>query len=300
MPVEFALRPRIRLREGFTPPRRSRLRLPRYVLPVAAYWLAAGGLVYAFVHAKDSAHAEPTADATTEPQPAPEAARAWWQLTPAPVPSAPVPSAPAPVVAVEPPGTAPTATLPVLQEQTAEPEVAQEGAPVPRGAPVGASTPEPRRPFREEPPSWQDTVPSMAALASEREQRERNDAPADAPLPPTPPARNAPHAGSPLPSCEAATAAANQDVDFSSGNRGADLPTSAIAAVLENGAWLSSCSVPATTSIDVCVAIKAGAVTGVSVVSRPADSSINACVSRRAAALQFPYSPRLDIARTRF
>ncbi len=103
-----------------------------------------------------------------------------------------------------------------------------------------------------------------------------------------------------LPSCEAALASASQDVDFSGGNRAADLPTRAIAAVLENGAWLSSCAVPEHTAIDVCVAIKAGHVVGASVSSRPADSALNSCVKRRASALQFPYSPRLDLARTRF
>ena len=103
-----------------------------------------------------------------------------------------------------------------------------------------------------------------------------------------------------LPSCEAAAAAAVQDLDFASSDRTADLPSSAIAGVLENGAWLSSCEVPASTSLDVCVAIKGGRVTAATVISRPADARLNACVRQRAAALQFPYSPRVDIARTRF
>jgi hypothetical protein len=103
-----------------------------------------------------------------------------------------------------------------------------------------------------------------------------------------------------LPSCEAAAAAATQDLDFASSDRTADLPSSAIAGVLENGAWLSSCGVPASTSLEVCVAIKGGRVTAATVVSRPANQSLNACVKQRAAALQFPYSARLDIARTRF
>jgi hypothetical protein len=103
-----------------------------------------------------------------------------------------------------------------------------------------------------------------------------------------------------LPSCEAAVAAANQDVDFSGGNRAADLPTQAIAAVLENGAWLGSCALPEHTTLDVCVAIKGGRVVGASVTSRPADSALNSCVKRRASSLQFPFSPHLDLARTRF
>ena len=74
----------------------------------------------------------------------------------------------------------------------------------------------------------------------------------------------------------------------------------AIAAVLENGAWLNSCAIPEHTAIEVCVAIKGGRVVGASVTSRPADSALTSCVRRRASSLQFPYSPHLDLARTRF
>src|SRR6478609_8991758 len=56
MPVEFALRPRIRLREAPAPARRVRARLPKFALPAIAYWLAIGGLVYGFVR-----HHEPSA-----------------------------------------------------------------------------------------------------------------------------------------------------------------------------------------------------------------------------------------------
>ena len=63
MPLEFALRPRIRLRDDFAaPPRRSRLRLPRFALPILGYWLAIGGISYALVHAHDSADTTPLAD----------------------------------------------------------------------------------------------------------------------------------------------------------------------------------------------------------------------------------------------
>jgi len=118
---------------------------------------------------------------------------------------------------------------------------------------------------------------------------------------PTPPPETPrPASGSALPSCESALASASQDIDFSGSNRAADLPTQAIAAVLENGAWLASCGVPEHTALDVCVAIKGGRVVGVSVSTRPADGALSACVRRRASSLQFPYSPHLDIARTRF
>jgi hypothetical protein len=102
-----------------------------------------------------------------------------------------------------------------------------------------------------------------------------------------------------LPSCEAAMASANQALDFSSGNRTADLPSEAIAAVL-NGPWISSCNVPESTAVEVCVAIRGGSVVGASVGTRPADPALRACLKRRARALQFPYSSRTDLARTRF
>jgi hypothetical protein len=55
-----------------------------------------------------------------------------------------------------------------------------------------------------------------------------------------------------------------------------------------------------TTTVDLCVAIQAGKVIGASVVSRPASAAINACVKRRAAGLSFPYSARVDLAKTHF
>src|SRR5882724_10417006 len=72
MPLELALRPRIRLRDDFAaPPRRSRLRLPRFALPVLGYWLAIGGITYALIHAHDSPDPPPVAGepaAAFEPQ----------------------------------------------------------------------------------------------------------------------------------------------------------------------------------------------------------------------------------------
>jgi len=264
MPVEFALRPRIRLREGFAPVSRSRWRLPRFVLPVAAYWLIAAGIVYSFVHEHSNA-APGSAEVTSVPL------AAAPKRTPVPEPtSVAEPAFPA---AHEPKPEPPAAT----REPEPEPEPVRS-TPLPAITPAREPT-EPREPEPREP--------------EPREPRARSASPAPPPAPGV-----ARHGG--LPSCETAAANANQDVDFSSGNRGADLPTTAIASVLENGAWLSSCSPPEHTSLDVCVAIKAGTVIGVSVSSRPSAPSLDSCIARRAAALQFPYSPRLDIARTRF
>ncbi len=111
MPVEFALRPRIRLREDPAPVRRAGPRLPRFALPALAYWLAIGGLVYEFVHQHD-ASAPPDAEAALAPlTPPPPTVREWWRRTPAPVtppPSRPItepppPATPAPEAPVAPP-----------------------------------------------------------------------------------------------------------------------------------------------------------------------------------------------------
>jgi len=74
----------------------------------------------------------------------------------------------------------------------------------------------------------------------------------------------------------------------------------AIAHVLDNGVWIARCDIPMTTSVDLCVAIQGGKVIGASVNSRPPSAAINACVKRRAASLSFPYSARVDVARTHF
>ena len=292
MPVEFALRPRIRLREGFAPPRRPWLRVPRFVLPVLAYWLGAAGIVYAFVHKSPDGTAQPAAEETaTAPSPVARPERAWWEPTPAPE------------AATESPRPQPQPTV----EEAANPRSpAPEQAPAPETPIASEREPAPAARTASKPPETEPAARiaappkdrTLAPLALAPRLQDREPTP-EAPIAP-PPAHTAPAAHGSLPSCEAAAANANQDVDFSAGNRGADLPTSAIAAVLENGAWLSSCSPPSDMSLDVCVAIQGGNVVGVSVTTRPGDANVNACVARRAATLQFPYSPRLDLARTRF
>lgn len=335
MPVEFALRPRIRLREAAAPPRRARARLPKFALPALAYWAVIGGLVYEFVRHHDPLSAEgeaalaaPTAEAPTAE--APTALREWWR--PLPVRPAQEPPAVAPAI------TEPAAAEPETQKPIPEPPLAELTAP-----PGDDAEPRNRELFDPE-PSLTSEAPLATNLRAPRRARTRSAArqsPEPAPtreleltptLPqnnvgvPAPPLTFAPleepvpaHAFAPsppatapttdpsraagtsgLPSCESAIAAASQDVDFSGGNRTADLPTQAIAVVLENGAWLASCNVPEHIALDVCVAIKGGHVVGASVTSRPADSALNNCVKRRASSLQFPYSPHLDVARTRF
>ncbi|HEX2672425.1 MAG TPA: hypothetical protein VHM25_16200 [Polyangiaceae bacterium] len=333
MPVEFALRPRIRLREAPAPARRVRARLPKFALPALGYWLLIGGLVYEFVshHDPNSLPAESEAALAPLPTVSPAAARPWWRPLPArPAPEPPPPVAPAlpepaaaepelGVPAAEPPVaelTAPELSTDDLSDLEAPPAPLATEAPLAADAPLAANlrarrrarasermlplpTPTPERAPVRDPASNNVGVPAAPLVFAPLDEPLPAHALEPAPAPtPTEPPRSPGASG--LPSCESAIASASQDVDFSGGNRTADLPTQAIAAVLENGAWLSSCNVPERTSLDVCVAIKGGRVVGASISSRPADAALNQCVKRRASSLQFPYSPHLDVARTRF
>jgi hypothetical protein len=103
-----------------------------------------------------------------------------------------------------------------------------------------------------------------------------------------------------LPSCESAAAAANQSIDLRGAPGAPDLTRDAFAAVLENGAYLSACAVPARTALEICAAVQDGQVVGLSVTTVPHDSAIRACVRRAVASLHFPRSARLDVTRTRF
>ncbi|HYQ04364.1 MAG TPA: hypothetical protein VER96_37080 [Polyangiaceae bacterium] len=330
MPVEFALRPRIRLREAPAPARRARARLPKFALPAIGYWLAIGGLVYEFVrHHQPSAPPQQSEAALALPTPPPPVVREWWR----PLPARPVreeqPTAPPAVTepAVAEPESSPASNELPLAELTA-PETAAAELPNAEQALAHDTALAPEAPLATTPRASRRTRARESALSLPEPARAPEPArelatnnvgvpapplsfapleepvPAHAftpsPSPTAPPETGRATATSGLPSCESAIAAASQDVDFSGNNRAADLPTQAIAAVLENGAWLSSCNVPEHTTLDVCVAIKGGHVVGASVTSRPADSALNSCVRRRASSLQFPYSPHLDVARTRF
>ncbi|MEO7037927.1 MAG: hypothetical protein ABI548_28430 [Polyangiaceae bacterium] len=299
MPLEFAIRPRIRLREDpapRAPSRRTRVRLPRFALPAAVYWAAVGGICYGIIRLHDAPSPEPAADTH---ELASEAALLTVRAPTNDAPALQATPAREPVLNEAPP-LLPTAEPSV--EPDPEPSVEAEPPVRPRelGADVSAALLASRTPAAEQQPVTRHRERSRTAEASERDSLDGLDSlQASAPEPRPAPALPR-GSGSSLPSCEAAAAAAVQDLDFASSDRTADLPSEAIAGVLENGAWLSSCSVPSTTKLDVCVAIKGGRVTAATVTSRPSDPALNACVRQRAAALQFPYSTRVDVARTRF
>jgi len=305
MPLEFALRPRIRLREA-PPPRtaspRSRLRVPRFALPAALYWLVVGGICYGIIRLHDAPEPEPVAEARQvsqepeQPSIAPPvidapAERAEPVPEPPPEPSLEPVAAPAAgpergvspsVPRVEPePSLGPPLRARVLGEDVSRALLASR-----------ALAPQREPNVRQRALSRQETAREASAALDSQSAPVEPRAPQTAMLP----RGNGPS----LPSCEAAAAAAVQDLDFASPDRTADLPSEAIAGVLENGAWLGSCALPSATKLEVCVAIKGGRVVAATVTSRPADPGLNACVKQRAAALQFPYSTRVDVARTRF
>lgn len=101
-------------------------------------------------------------------------------------------------------------------------------------------------------------------------------------------------------SCEAAAAAADDEIVIGGPSGPADLPASAFARVLNDGRWLAGCGASAHTTIDVCVAVREGRVVGATVTTRPANSGVARCIAQAARRLRFQSSPRLDVARTRF
>ncbi len=345
MPYEFALRPRIRLREGFEPPRRARfrLRLPKVALPVLAYWGVAAAVTYQLLHWHD----QPEAPAQAELAPPADTGSHWWDVPPSALPGVaprrdvervPVPPhAPEPSLDDVPSIEEPIAEEPVPSASASDllasnaPSFARDESDFARRFgrdPLTDGEPRPRRAsradreaeeygrklaLRDDSSTSEATPGSRHSVASESiaapgvlglSPLDSADTNRDAPrrpqilgaVPPDAPAQVA----SALPSCEAAQARANQDVTIGADNGAPDLSREVIAHVLDNGVWIARCDIPMTTSVDLCVAIQGGKVIGASVSSRPASAAINACVKRRAASLSFPYSARVDLARTHF
>jgi hypothetical protein len=304
MALEFALRPRFSL-EPPAPRRRARgLRLPRLALPILAYWLAIAGVTHVLLRVTADDTAEASAEVTTTRRPADE-----------------VEAAPTGVADAEPETSAPVSTLTPAANPAPEPdfEPAPEVATLPERSPSLEPAPETRLPPRaqntraqapaapralaapSEPPPVvraEPRAPERAAPAPFEEPARRSFEPPKVAVT-EPPVRDEAPATS-LPSCESAAASANQSIDLRGARGAPDLPREAFAAVLDDGAYLSRCSIPARTAVGICAAVQDGKVVGVSVTTEPHSSAISACVRRAVAALRFPRSARLDVARTRF
>jgi hypothetical protein len=300
MPLEFALRPRFNLERPVPRRRAVRRRWLRFALPVAAYWLAIAGVTHAFLR---STAGERVSDDTgvTEPSATVEAI-AENEEAPSDVPPAPASEPNAALTLPPPPEPAfEPATLPVsTSEDVPAPKLTEAPAPrvteparvAPRAPvlapkePLAVARTEPRvpRPLTPPPPLEEPPAPRTEIHAP--------PATGDSP-------RDDARAGA-LPSCESAAAASNETMDLRGARGGPDLTRDAFASVLENGAYLNRCEIPARTALEICAAVQDGKVVGVTVASEPRSPSINACVRRVVAGLRFPQNSRLDITRTHF
>jgi hypothetical protein len=101
-------------------------------------------------------------------------------------------------------------------------------------------------------------------------------------------------------SCEAAIARNREELTIGAARGPADITRDAYASILENGRYLSSCSLPARTVFEICAAVQNGRAVGITVASNPANAKLNACVRRAVSRLKLPNTSRLDVTRTRF
>ena len=320
MTLPLAIRPRIRLRDE---PERSRAAwLPPKALPIAVYWGVMGFLTYSVSRApswlpSEEARLERSAVDTSLVQ----------QLTGVAVARSEMPPARSePQVPRE---------APIARHETSTVRATFDEAPMP---PTVAETP-PRRPLLEPLPGPSiaarlphEAEPARDARRSRRKSRAARDtvdttppplltmyndpiprdsftmhgisalttsvpAPSDAP-PAT--ARPMPHRRSTLPGCESVAAAASNEWDLTAAPGAPDLSRDAYAAVLENGAYLSGCAVPAGTALDICAAVQKGRPLGITVVAHPPNPQVSACVKAAVESLSFPSHPRLDVTRTHF
>jgi hypothetical protein len=301
--VRIDIRPRLTLRdEPLVQPRR-RFRLPPLAVPATGYWLAMGALTYFFAHLGPS----PLDLAIDEPVPVPVP-----DLAPVPLP-VPMP------VAV----SAPAVTVPQQSELGAEtgpePPVASPSEPEPpREAPRASISreeapreeprarhqePAPRLTFPEfsdssTPPPRERAAdgPRIDSLFERREEeRPRNDA-----APPSSPPDRDHDAPTAVSSCENAIARNNEQISIGGPRGPTDITREAYAGILQNGRYLSGCSIPDRTVFEICAAVRDGRAVGVTVTSSPASPSLNACVRRAVSRLKFPQNSRLDVTHTRF
>lgn len=315
MVVRIAIRPRLVL----TPERvvaRPRLRLPPLALPAAAYWLAMGGLTYAFMQLEPRPLGEsPPSGVRDEVEGAgpAEALEPFGSELSNRAPAPPFRSAePAP----------PTAAL---DEGRPEPAAESSGTKSSAGGTEAASTlrrnaeqvphhPGSARGSEDHAASY---APSMLALPEFTDSSRSTpsghaaDGPRIASLfesadhadsEPTLPLSAERGAGSTpaFASCEAAMAR-NSELLNIGGPRGApDISREAYASLLENGAFLTACPIADRSVLEICAAVKEGQLVGITVVSSPSNPRLNACVKRAVARLKFPSSARLDVTHTRF
>ena len=306
-------------------PRRRvvRRRFLRLALPIAAYWLAIAGVTHAFLRstAGERAETEPVRDDT-------EVAAGDMEAPEAAPPSNAAIGPADGVDATESDGAVAEADL-AAPANVAVPAASPEPSPPPSPEPPLVLTTAPPAPPAVSPrPPQPDFTPRRPPVAPPAPPRVAARSTASSPSapslgdpwlalapPPDEPATTHSEVAPPpsrresvkeearafaLPSCDAAAAASNETIDMQGARGAPDLTRDAFASVLENGAYLNRCEIPARVALDICAAVQNGKVVGITVTSTPRSPNVNACVRRAVASLHFPQSARLDVTRTRF
>jgi hypothetical protein len=326
MAVRLDIRPRLVLRDEPVAKARRRMRLPPLTFPALGYWLAMGALTYFFAHMGeyplDSAFAssEPEAPGTTgfEPEPAPAA----LPPTPPPTPAPALPPLPEPSPQVEPasepaptPDPHPTRAL-ADRHRDRDRDRGQHrdrdrdwkpdrDAVVRSEAPLAEPAPRVAMSFPEFTDSSRPTTRERAASGPRIDLDLFGEAPEPPARPePGPDTSRAPDTDAARPavalSCEAAIARNREEVTIGGPRGPADITRGAYASILENGRYLSGCSIPERTVFEVCTAVQNGRAVGITVASNPPSAAVNSCVRSAVSRLKFPANPRLDVTRTRF
>jgi hypothetical protein len=101
-------------------------------------------------------------------------------------------------------------------------------------------------------------------------------------------------------SCEAAIARNQEEMTIGGARGPADITRDAYAAILENGRYLSGCSIPERSVFEICAAVRDGRAVGITVTSNPRSPGLESCVRRAVSRLKFPSNSRLDVTHTRF
>lgn len=305
--VRIDIRPRLTLRDEPRVKPRGRWRLPPLAVPATGYWLAMGALTYFFAHLGpsplDLASAAPIEEISDGPLPAP-------LRLPVPVPdvvATPVAAVTNPQQPVLQPVTEPVfplasasasepqrqheprSTSPLEQRLTEEP-LARQADPAPR---------------IEFPEFTDSSVPTRRERAADGPRidslfERREETPAGDAAPPTPPAESERDAAATVSSCENAIARNSEQISIGGPRGPADVTREAYASILQNGRYLSGCSIPDRTVFEICAAVRDGRAVGITVTSSPASPSLNACVRRAVSRLKFPPNSRLDVTHTRF
>lgn len=323
MAVHLAIRPRLTFPTERPGPRGRRWRLPPLALPALGYWLGMAALTYGFTqlgpHPLDEAAAPPLPPAVAQPKPenepepalelptpSPPQVEAQPQAAAEPAAEADRPSEPEPAATTTPVATNDSEREPRESRKAGrreeflrlaeEPSAAREEARERREEPVAKlSFPEFTDSSRPERRERAADGPRIDSLFDRADERPAPDAKPDAPPPVSDP--NAPAVVS---SCEAAIARNNEQMTIGGARGPADVTREAYASILQNGRYLSACSIPDRTVFEICAAVKDGRAVGITIVSSPASPELNSCVRKAVARLNFPKNSRLDVTHTRF